>query len=117
MKYIKTNFVYNPCPLLPKHVHEVQGNVDITEIDGSSHNHNFVAVTEEAIPVGTSDHIHEVRFTTDTFDNHSHEFHGKTTGAIPVGDRHVHFLKAETEPCEGHNHKFRLVTFLDDTII
>lgn len=116
MKYIKTNFVYSPCPTLTRHIHEIQGNVDAVEDSDYSHTHNFISITDEAIPIGSQDHIHEVRFKTDTYENHSHEFSGKTTGAIPIGDRHVHFLKSETTSDADHKHTFSLVTFLDNTI-
>ena len=87
------------CPVCPKeqtHVHEVLGNV---------------------IPVGTRDHVHEVKFRTDFYEDHFHEFSGRTQGAIPVGNgRHVHFLDSVTEQNEGHRHKFRVATLIDDPI-
>lgn len=115
MKYIKTNFVYHPCETLAKHVHEIQGYLDMTIDYKETHNHTFATVSDEAIPIGTNDHIHEVRFKTDPFHHHTHEFTGRTTGAILVGDRHVHFLQSETVSEEGHKHTFSLVTLMDNS--
>lgn len=116
MKYIKTNFVYKPCPTLSKHVHEIQGTLDMTSNYEEQHNHNFAAISDEGIPIGSNDHIHEVRFQTDAFHHHTHEFIGRTSGAVPVGDHHVHFLSSETDYEEGHNHRFNFVTFMDNFI-
>ena len=71
----------------------------------------------DVIPVGTRDHVHEVKFRTDFYEDHFHEFSGRTQGAIPVGNgRHVHFLDSVTEQNEGHRHKFRVATLIDDPI-
>jgi hypothetical protein len=99
-----------------RHVHEVQGSVEIAEPQEDPHNHRFATVTGEAIPIGNGDHIHEVKFRTDFYENHFHEFCGKTGGAIRVGDRHVHFLESETTRNDGHRHDFRLSTFIDNPI-
>ena len=106
-------------PSLPqpqRHVHEVQGSVQIAEPVEDPHNHRFATVSREAIPIGNNNHVHEVRFRTDFYENHFHEFSGRTTGAIMVGDRHVHFLKSVTTVNDGHRHEFRLSTFIDDPI-
>lgn len=114
MKYIKTNFVYQPCASLSEHVHEIQGTLEMTNNHEEQHTHNFAMITDEGIPIGSNDHIHEVRFQTNAFHHHTHEFIGRTSGAIPVGERHVHFLESETGFQEGHNHRFNFVTFLDN---
>lgn len=98
------------------HVHEVQGSVEIAEAGRDAHNHRFATVTGEAIPVGCNDHVHEVTFRTDFYENHYHEFCGKTGGAIYVGDRHVHFLEDVTSCNDGHKHDFRLSTFIENPI-
>ena len=98
------------------HVHEVQGSVEIAEREEDPHNHRFATVSGEAIPKGPSDHIHEIRFRTDFYENHFHEFMGKSGGMFKVGDRHVHFLESVTTVNDGHRHKFRLGTFINDPI-
>lgn len=99
-----------------RHVHEVQGSVEIAEAEEDPHNHRFATVTGQAIPIGKGDHIHEVKFRTDFYEDHFHEFSGKTGGMIKVGDRHVHFLESVTTVNDGHRHKFRLSTFIDNPI-
>ncbi|WP_330398386.1 YmaF family protein [Anaerocolumna aminovalerica] len=99
-----------------RHVHEVQGSVFIAEPEEEPHNHRFATVSGEAIPCGEHDHVHEVKFRTDFFNDHFHEFCGKTGGAIRVGDRHVHFLKDFTTVVDGHRHEFRFNTFIDNPI-
>ena len=73
-------------------------------------------MTGEAKSLGIKDHFHEVKFRTDFYENHYHEFKGRTGGAIQVGDRHVHFLESITEEADGHQHNFRLATFIDNPI-
>lgn len=99
-----------------RHVHEVQGSVMIAEPQEDPHNHRFATVTGEAIPVDCHDHVHDIFFRTDFYEEHFHEFCGTTGGAIPVGDRHVHFLASVTEISDGHRHKFRLATMIEDPI-
>lgn len=106
----------SPNTASQKHVHEVQGSVAIAEPEEDPHNHRFATVTGEAIPTGNGDHVHEVAFRTDFHENHFHEFRGKTGGAIRVGDRHVHFLESCTTVNDGHQHAFRLSTFIEDPI-
>ncbi|HCL01055.1 MAG TPA: hypothetical protein DHW61_01290 [Lachnoclostridium phytofermentans] len=98
------------------HVHEIQGSLEIAERQEDPHNHRFATVSGEVIPIGHKDHIHNVKFRTDFYENHFHEFCGKTGGAIPVGDRHVHFLESVTTQNDGHRHNFRLATFIQDQI-
>lgn len=99
-----------------KHVHEVLGSVMLAEIPEDPHNHRFATVSGPAILCGPYDHVHEVAFRTDFYEDHYHEFCGRTGGAIPVGDRHVHFLESETMVSEDHYHDFRLATMIDDPI-
>ena len=105
-----------PCPVNSEHVHEVQGSVMIAEAQTDPHNHRFATVSCQARPLGLTDHFHDVRFLTDFYENHFHEFCGQTGGAIPVGDRHVHFLESVTSVNDGHQHEFRLSTFMNDLI-
>jgi hypothetical protein len=97
-----------------EHVHEVLGSVEIAGCD--PHNHRFATVSGEAIDTGCGDHIHNVRFRTDFFEDHFHEYCGITGGAIPVGDRHVHFLQSVTTRNDGHCHRFRVGTLIDNPI-
>lgn len=99
-----------------RHVHEVQGSVEIAEREEDPHNHRFATVSGQAIPIGNGDHVHQVRFRTDFYENHFHEFSGKTGGAIKVGDRHVHFLNSVTSENDGHRHQFRVATLIDNPI-
>ncbi|MEE0777051.1 MAG: YmaF family protein [Bacillota bacterium] len=97
------------------HVHEVVGSVEI-EGKCDPHNHRFATVTDEVIRTCKS-HIHEIKFRTDFYDDHYHEFCGRTSEAIPVGDgRHVHFLKSVTTENDGHKHKFRVATLIENPI-
>lgn len=105
-------------PIHP-HVHELEGS---TKISGGGccceeiHNHHFATVSGNVIPKEES-HVHEVKFTTDTFDGHEHEFCGLTSKAIPVGDgRHVHFINNCTDICDEHKHGFRVATLIDNPI-
>jgi hypothetical protein len=104
------------CPEHQTHVHEVQGSVEIAEPREDPHNHRFATVSGEAIPKGENDHVHEVRFHTDFYENHFHEFCGKTGGMIRAGDRHVHFLESVTAVSDGHRHEFRVATLIDNPI-
>ena len=109
--------MYSYCRLSPDeqcHVHEVQGSVKMAGKKETPHNHRFAAVSGEAVPCGEYDHVHEVQFRTDFYDGHFHEFCGKTSGAVPAGDRHVHFLASVTTADGGHCHEFRLTTFIND---
>lgn len=109
---------YQPasCFNRQKHVHEVLGSVEIAEPNEDPHNHRFATVSGEAIKSGNNDHIHDVKFRTDFYEDHFHEFYGKTGGAIKVGDRHVHFLESVTTQNDGHKHKFRVATLIEDPI-
>ncbi len=103
------------CHEEQRHVHELQGSVKIVDEDGP-HNHRFSTVTEEACPVGEGEHVHEVCFRTDFFEDHFHEFRGKTGVAIPVGDRHVHFIESVTTVNDGHRHEFEAATLIENPI-
>lgn len=95
-----------------RHVHEIQGSVKLA--GEGPHDHRFCTVSEEAIPYGTNDHVHEVCFRTDTFDDHYHEFKGKTGCAIQIGDRHVHYLESVTSVDDGHRHRFECATLIEN---
>jgi hypothetical protein len=96
------------------HVHEVQGCVKIAKRASDPHNHRFAAVSEEARSIGAGDHVHDVQFRTDNYENHYHEFYGTTGGAIKTGGKHVHFLKSVTSVSDGHFHVFELATLIED---
>ncbi len=96
------------------HVHEVQGSVEIAEPQTDPHNHRFATVSGEAKPLGNNNHYHDVRFRTDNYEDHFHEGWGRTGGAIQVGDRHVHFLESVTTQNDGHLHRYRVATMIDD---
>lgn len=98
-----------------KHVHEIQGSVQIADRCVEPHNHRFATVSDEAVQM-CNNHYHEVTFRTDFYEDHFHEFCGRTSLAIPVGDRHVHFLDCVTTVNDNHKHKFRAATLIDDPI-
>lgn len=102
-------------PRFEDHNHEVQGSVRIAEPE-DPHNHRFATVSGNAIPCGPYDHFHEVAFRTDTYEDHFHEFFGRTGGAIPVCNRHVHFLESCTTEADGHKHGFEFGTFIQNPI-
>lgn len=114
--YCEEKDCHKPCPKDQEHVHEVQGSVEIAEREEDPHNHRFATVSSEAIPAGNNNHVHEVKFRTDFYEDHFHEFKGITGLAISVGDRHVHFLESETTVNDGHRHEFRFATFIDNPI-
>lgn len=103
------------CDDEQRHVHELLGSVLIAGCK-TPHNHRFATVTGEAIPCGPHDHVHEVVFRTDFYDEHYHEFKGRTGGAIQVGDRHVHFIESVTSIDDSHRHEFRAATLINDPI-
>jgi hypothetical protein len=99
------------------HVHEVQGSVQIAEPEEDPHNHRFATVTGEAIPCGNNNHVHDIAFRTDFYEDHFHTFCGRTCPAIFVGGgRHVHFLQDTTSFVDGHEHEFRVATLIEDPI-
>ncbi len=104
-----------PWPRRQTHVHEILGSVQIAERISDPHNHRFATVSDEVIGSGLN-HVHEVKFRTDFYEDHFHEFCGRTESAIPVGDRHVHFLDSVTTCNEGHRHEFRFGTLIDNPI-
>lgn len=100
-----------------RHDHEVLGSVMIAEPKEDPHNHRFATVSGQAIPIGCGDHVHEVEFKTDFYENHFHTFRGKSGGMIEVGGgRHVHFAAAQTSVNDGHCHKFRVAALINDPI-
>ena len=108
----------NPCRLKQqRHVHEILGSVQIVGCGQNAHNHRFATVSGEAIPIGMNDHVHNVRFRTDFYEDHYHEFQGRSGGAIDVGGgRHVHFAEAQTTTDDGHFHCFRVAALIEDPI-
>lgn len=104
-----------PCPEEQRHVHELQGSVKIAD-EEDPHNHRFCTVTGEAIPYGGNDHVHDVVFRTDFYEDHFHEFRGRTGCAIPVGNRHVHYIESVTTVNDGHRHEFEAATLIDNPI-
>lgn len=98
---------------LQGHVHEILGSVKTAERE-DPHGHRFCTVTGEAIPSGANDHVHEVSFITDYYDNHYHGFTGRTGGAVQVNDRHVHYIKAATSVDDNHSHEFEAATMIND---
>ena len=104
-----------PWPSRQTHVHEILGSVQIAERRTDPHNHRFATVSDQVIGSGLN-HVHEVRFRTDFYEDHFHEFVGRTEPAREVGDRHVHFLDDVTDCREGHRHAFRFVTLIDNPI-
>lgn len=110
---------HNKCHEEQEHVHELQGSTFVSGGCNECHNHRFATVTGEKIGTGGSsgNHVHEVKFRTDFYDEHYHEFCGRTTVGINVGDgRHVHFIKDCTEEQDGHIHGFRAATLIDNPI-
>lgn len=102
------------CPI-EQHVHELVGSTLISE-SCDPHNHRFAAVSDKAIPYKGS-HVHNIKFRTDSYDGHYHEFCGVSSPAIPVGGgRHVHFAAACTSFSDGHAHKFRVASLIDNPI-
>lgn len=104
-----------PCRPEQRHVHEIQGSVEIAERQIDPHNHRFATVSKEAVYNGI-DHYHEVKFRTDFYEDHFHEFCGRTSGAIQVGDRHVHFINSITSEDDNHIHEFRVATLIENPI-
>ncbi|HZK24808.1 MAG TPA: YmaF family protein [Oscillospiraceae bacterium] len=97
-----------------RHVHEMIGSVELAEYEEDPHGHRFATVTDEAILTKPGDHIHKVKFRTDFYEDHYHEFHGKTSGAIAVGDRHIHYLESVTTVDDGHKHHFRVAALIEN---
>ncbi len=105
-----------PCPTMQTHVHEILGSVKIAERCTDPHNHRFATVSDEVIGSGLN-HVHEVKFRTDFYENHFHEFCGRTGPATIIGDnRHVHYLESVTNCRDGHRHEFRFGTLIDNPI-
>lgn len=100
-----------------KHVHEILGSLQIAEKKEDPHNHRFATVSGQAINIGNGDHVHEVVFKTDFYEEHFHMFKGQSGGMIPVGGgRHVHFAAAQTTVNDGHFHEFRVAALINDPI-
>lgn len=100
------------------HVHEVIGSVRIFDEDGEAHNHRFVGMTGEPIPVdGGTNHVHNLITKTDFYEDHFHDIRVRLGRAIRVSNnRHVHFVYATTELSDGHRHEFIVATLIEDPI-
>lgn len=99
------------------HDHEFEGSVQIAlTSEGDPHNHRFAGITGEVIPISATQHVHRVETRTDFYEDHFHLICDRTGPAIPVGDRHVHFLAAQTSENDGHRHEFRFATLINDPI-
>ncbi|WP_246240346.1 YmaF family protein [Anaerocolumna sedimenticola] len=109
MEYIKLNFEKKDVEI-QYHVHEFQGYLKTTE----DHYHRCTGITGEAIPIDKKDHIHEIVFRSDFVNGHYHEYIGRSSGAIEIGDRHIHYIDSFTNVTSGHQHGFRLITLLHD---
>lgn len=108
---------YPDCHKEQTHVHETLGSVEIAEPNTDPHNHRFATVTGEVIRISGNNHIHELKFRTDFYEDHFHEFRGRTGPAVSVGGgRHVHFIESVTTVNEGHRHEFRVATLIEDPI-
>lgn len=105
------------CDEEQTHVHEVQGSLQIAEREEDPHNHRFATVSGEVIPFGRDNHVHNIVFRTDFYEEHFHTFRGRTCPAVFVGGgRHVHFLEDETSFNDGHRHDFRVATLIENPI-
>ena len=94
------------------HVHEFLGSTRLAEEGEERHNHRFVGVTSQMIPLLGGNHIHGLCTNTDFFDHH-HEIAIQTGPAIPVGDdKHVHFVEGTTTLDDGHVHSFVFATLI-----
>lgn len=98
---------------LKQHNHEVLGTVQVAGTTDCPHTHRFANMSMEALRQGT-DHVHEVKFMTDTYDDHYHQFCGLTGVSVATCDRHVHFLSGITTESAGHRHCFKVVTLIED---
>lgn len=110
---------YDRCnsPQEQRHVHEFTGSVRLAELNEDPHNHRFAGVSEQAIPIGGGNHIHEICTKTDFYENHFHFINVQTGPAIPVGKgRHIHFVSAMTNVEDGHCHDFIVAVLIDNPI-
>lgn len=107
---IQTTSSSRPCE---QHVHEIVGSTVLSD-HCDTHSHRFATISDEAVPCRDS-HIHNVRFSTDTYDGHTHVFCGMSGPAIAVGGgRHVHYVTGVTSTEDGHSHKFRAATLIEN---
>lgn len=95
------------------HVHELIGSVKTAEQD-DPHGHRFSTVTGEVIPISANDHVHEVVFSTDFYDDHYHEFRGRTGGAVQINNKHVHYIQSTTSINDSHSHDFEAATMINN---
>ncbi|CUH94699.1 hypothetical protein P22_0765 [Propionispora sp. 2/2-37] len=99
------------------HVHEFLGSTRLAELEEDPHNHRFAGVSDEVIPIGNCQHIHEIRTKTDFYEDHFHEICVRSGPAVFVDeDRHVHFVCGTTTEVEDHEHDFIFATLIEDPI-
>ena len=114
-----TNPPYNPnttdyCSYNGQHVHELLGSTIPSENITASHNHCFAAVSGEAV-LADGSHYHNVSIRTESHGCHSHMFSGPSSLALPAGDgHHVHYVDGCTTTEDGHVHRFRAVTMINN---
>lgn len=98
------------------HVHEFLGSTKLAEEGGDRHNHRFAGVTGQVIPRGNS-HIHVITTNTDFF-NHLHRVRIFTGPAISVGNgKHIHYVMGSTTLNDGHVHRFKFATLIQQPLI
>ena len=98
------------------HVHEILGSVKLADHVCQAHNHRMAAVSGLPIALKCGDHVHDVCFGTDSYEDHVHAFSGRTGGAIRTGDGHVHYLEGMVTCADRHRHCFKLTTLIDNPI-
>lgn len=105
-------------PMFPqRHDHEIVGSVKIAEANKDPHNHRFATVSGQAILLPNGQHIHEIEFITDFYEDHLHTFKGQSGIAIDVGNnRHVHFINSQTTVVDGHFHEFQVAVLINNPI-
>ncbi len=100
-----------------RHVHEFVGSTQFAEEGDDRHNHRFAGVSGEAIRKGRS-HVHCIRTSTDTFEDHHHEICQESGPAIFVNDgsgcKHIHFVDGRTSRNDGHRHGFDFATLIEN---
>lgn len=97
------------------HVHEVTGTVATASTQNiRPHTHRFATMTSRPIPTQNGNHIHAIRFWTDSYDGHLHEFRGMTTEGDATGSHHIHYLTGLTSVNDRHRHEFKVATAIDN---
>jgi hypothetical protein len=97
------------------HIHEFLCSTMISGQGQMPHNHRFLGVTSQAIPLPDGNHKHIVLAETDFAVGHLHEFNAETGPAIHVGSgKHVHFVNGKVSNNMGHSHDVIFATLIDD---